>query len=347
MKKYIYSFVLVFLLISCEDKKRDMLAMFPSISTAVMQEIEIEMDSIRNPYMMECVQGKLFFANMNQAKMVSQFDLASGKFLGDFINRGEGPGELLFISTMSACDKQLTLFDSDRKNILFYSIDKLNGNISDGSQVSLRNDSSVLISAFNCMPLTNEYFVATGLVRNKRMALLDNTGKVLIGFGDYPGDRKATDTENGFAYQSVMAYDQTKKVLAVGSYFGESIAFYDMSNLTSPSLLKEYIYAFPKYKDVSDGDSKGVAFERDNKMGFIAMKPSSKYCIGLYNGKERTGMEYGGDKLLFFDWTGKAIKAMQLDQMYENMAYDENNDELILFGTDEQTSGYKLAVVKL
>ncbi len=138
--------------------------------------------------------------------------------------------------------------------------------------------------------------------------MLDNrTGKAVKGFGDYPGDKKDADTENGFAYQGFMAYQPTKKVLAIGSGFGESISFYDMSHPTSPTLIKEYIHAYPAYKGISNQQSQGVVFKKENIMGFVAMAASPNYCIGLFSGKEHSS-QHGGDKLLLFDWNGNAQK---------------------------------------
>lgn len=345
MKHHFYLFLFIIALTACEDKKQDMLSQFPHISIAAIQEKEIETDSIRNPYIMECVEGKLFFANMNQPKMISQFDVTSGKFLNDFLDRGEGPKELLFISSLTECNKQLAVFDSEKRQLFFYSTS--NEEPLKESEITLLNDSLVLISMFNCIPLDKEHFAATGLVRDNRIALLNHTGKAIKGFGDYPGNKKDADTENGFAYQSFMAYNPTEKILAIGSCFGESISFYNMNDLTSPFLIKEHTYAYPAYKDVTNERSQGVAFKQENIMGFIAIKPSPKYCIGLYSGKERSGIEYGGDKILLFDWTGKAAKALQLDQTYQQMAYNKQNDEIILLGTDKESGDYRIVAIQL
>lgn len=310
---------------------------------AVVQESKIEIDSIRNPYLMECIQGKLIFANMNQPKMISVFDVASGKFMGDFLDRGEGPEESLFISNLEECDNQLAVFDSDKLRMCMYSVDGESPQKT--REIVFQTDSAVLVSMFNCIPLSGGYIAATGLVKGNRIALLNQAGKAITGFGSYPGAKKDADVENGFAYQGFMAYNPTKKTLAMGSGFGESISFYSMENPVSPALLKEYIYALPTYKDASNEHSQGVAFKKENIMGFIAMKPSPDYCIGLYSGDVRNGMEYGGDKILLFDWSGKTVKALQLDQFYQQIAYNHQNREILLLGVDKESGEYRVVTV--
>lgn len=320
-----------------------MLSQFPSVSMAVVQEMKIEADSIRNPYLMECVQGKLVFANMNQSKMISVFDVVSGEFVGDFLDMGEGPEESVFISNLEECDNQLAVFDSGKQRMCVYSVDGESPQKT--SEIVFQTDSAVLVSMFNCIPLGSDYVAATGLVKGNRIALLNQSGKAITGFGSYPGAKKDADVENGFAYQGFMAYNPMNKTLAMGSGFGESISFYRMDPLESPTLLEEYVYALPAYKDASNEYSQGVAFKKENIMGFIALKPSPEYCIGLYSGDVRNGMEYGGDKILLFDWNGKAVKAFQLDQLYQQIAYNSQNREIILFGVDKESGEYRVAAL--
>lgn len=334
-----------FLLTACQDTPPNLLSRFPDVETGTVENEEFEIDSVRNPYLMACVEGSIFFANLNLPLMLSQFDATSGKFMGDFLSRGEGPEELLFISGLSTYKDRLAVIDSDKKEMLLYQMTK-DGMARRDSQITLQNDSAILISLFNCIPLTEEYTVATGLVRGNRLALLNNhTGKAIKGFGNYPGNKKDADIENGFAYQGFMSYQPTKKVLAIGSGFGESISFYDMSHPTSPTLIKEYIHAYPAYKDISNQQSQGVVFKKENIMGFIAMTASPDYCIGLFSGKEHSS-QHGGDKLLLFDWNGNAQKAIQLDQPYDQLTYNEQARKVLLFGT-EQSGNYRLASIRI
>lgn len=65
MKHYVlflYVLLLSFLLAACTGRKQDMLSLFASIDKAEVFKLDIEADSIRNPYLMECAEGKLFFA---------------------------------------------------------------------------------------------------------------------------------------------------------------------------------------------------------------------------------------------------------------------------------------------
>ncbi|MDE5710222.1 MAG: 6-bladed beta-propeller, partial [Bacteroides sp.] len=109
-----------FLLKGWQSTPPNLLSRFPDVETGTVENEQFEIDSVRNPYLMACVEGSIFFANLNQPLMLSQFDATSGKFKGDFLSRGEGPEELLFISGLSAYKDRLAVIDSDKKEILLY-----------------------------------------------------------------------------------------------------------------------------------------------------------------------------------------------------------------------------------
>ena len=67
--------------------------------------------------------------------------------------------------------------------------------------------------------------------------------------------------------------------------------------------------------------------------GFSTIFPSTKTLKGK------------AKKLLIFDWNGTPIKEIKLSQEYEYMTASEN--EIILFGTDNETYDYVIHTIKL
>lgn len=346
MKKSVLLFFLVPFLSSCVTSGKDFVQeIFGNKETREVEMLSFEVDSIRNPYMMEFANNHLFFVDLYQSTFIRVFDWNTRKYKADFARRGVGPDEFLYFTQIASLNNKLYLWDTNKETV--YSTDLTNNDFCNPvySAIHIPSDST-LLGAFKVLPINDDFFVATGLIKKHRMALVDKEGKVVKTFGDYPKERKDknyTDIENGFAYQSFMAYQDQKQVLSVGSMNGESIAFYDMSNIASPKLIKEFIRSFPQYKDVSTTDSQSVVFQRDNIDGFIEIKPSSKYCIALFSGVPRTEEDnYGGNLILLFDWDGNPVKAIELSQRYTNMAFNESKRELILLGKDPVTFDFRL-----
>lgn len=343
MKKFLYQIFIVLVMSSCVSKEQTMLSSFPLEYSVVLQELSIEKDSIRNPYLMGSVADKLFFVNRNMDKLVSMFDLKSGNFIGDFISKGVGPNELLFISSISSAGKQLAVFDATMgSGVMQYYTVNYDG-LQFDSEIDLPNHSEELISAFNGISLADDGLMVTGLTSSRRLIWIDMQGKVWKSFGDYPDDEEKSCMEKGFAYQCFMTYSFFHKVLAVGNCFGEGISFYDLQNKSAPLLLAEYIGSSPKYKPAQDG----VIFDRENILGVVEMESTPDYCVVLYRGKSYFGTEYGGDKLLFFDWNGQPVTIVPLDQVYKNMAYDEENNRLILLGISKEHGDYRVVAIDM
>lgn len=347
--KYTILFVSLFFLSACTSvRQSSLLSIFPVNEKGHIKTKKIEADSIRNPYLMEYTNGKLFLADINQPTFITVFDWKNGAFLGDFATKGLGPDEVLFLTTLNALNNNLYFWDINKKELVSVNPENYQRNYS----VKIENDTSSLINAFKVFPLEEKLYAATGLVKNKRMALLNNEGKVITTFGDYPKEDKNqvyTDVENGFAYQSIIAYQPERHILAVGSREGESIAFYNLTNRRSPSLIKEYVCSYPSYKDSSTENSQSVTFLPDNITGMVDMKSLDKYCICLFSGKTRKpGEAYeGGRYILIFDWDGNPVKSIDLGRGYTNIAVNEADKELILLGNDPQTLDFNVYTMDL
>lgn len=334
-----------FILLSCSEPS--ILSQFPASQN--MQKpilVGIQSDSIQDPYMLECINGKLYFANLRSKKILSEFDLSLGNHRGGFLNRGNSPNDFQFLTNMYRFDNSLTLWDSSSSTLSF--IDPSNHSIERKIKIS---PNASLLSPFQVMPISDRRLIATGILSKGRVALLDEIGKELFVFGTYPKEdkgREYTHTENAFAYQSHAAYQSKKNRLVLGAYWGESIVFYDLSDNNNPKQIKEYIYSYPKYTDNSDNSQSSVKFKKGNISGFIDIKASSKYCVCLYSGEPYyAGEEYGGDKILMFDWEGNPVKYIKLDKKYSNLAVSEETQEAILIGTDPKTLEYVVAKVEL
>ena len=348
MKQYHNLLFTTILLTACATApKESILEEFPQPEAVEVTIKNMETDSIRAPYIMECAAGKLVFANYGYPQLLTAFDSNTGQYIGDYLNTGNGPNELIHVTSLDSRGDKLIVHDSNINKVVIYSQEGLLNHDKWDSQISLQVDSATLFFPFECCLLQNGYMVVNGIIKGHRMALLDKEGRCILPFGNYPGEDESY-VANAFAYQSKMEYNSDEKILAIASFNGENIAFYNLSNLQSPSLVKEYIGAAPIYNDVSDSESKSVVFKKESVVGFISLAASPQYCIGLFRGKPYEGREYGGDKLLLFDWTtGKAVKALQLDQTYTNLTYDVQNEEIILLGEDEETFDFRVVTISL
>lgn len=342
----IFFLSLIVICMSCESHQHSLRDIFVESKDLQAKQVEFEVDSIQNPFLMRYVDGKLIMCNVFTSSLLTVFDWKSGKYLGNFGDKGLGPDEFINFNAMSVLGNKLGVYDNNKREFLFLSLnDSLPFNY---ATIKIEEDENIIPT--NIYALAENLFLATGLIKKGRFALFNNEGMPIKTFGEYPKlDVKniASYTENAFAYQALIAFQPNKKILAVGNQFGEGLSFYDLNNPLHPKLLKEYIMASPHYVDSSTEDRKSVTFQKDNICGFVDMGASEDFCIGLFLGQPRVkGQEWrGGDKLLIFDWNGNPVKEISLSQKYLQMSISD--DKIILLGNDPKTVDFILHTIDL
>lgn len=314
-------------------------------SVTVSRFSTLETDSLRTPYMMTCLKNEILLADINQATFISAFNKHSGKWLRYDLLRGNGPGEYLHLANMRTVNDKLFLWDAGQSALSLLSIKHNSSCIQ--KRIPISSD-SCLISAFQVTPVDEEHFIASGIIKGHRLAIIDTLGHTCTVFGNYPFTNEhaaGNDMELALANQGEATYQQKRHRFAISNLTGESISFYDLSDLRHPKMCKEYNYDTPQYKKTGDGS---IAHPRDSKMGFIALTSSSDYCIGLFRGTaSRSAQDYGGNKLLFFDWDGNPIKAYLLNEYYTYLTVDEETKRIFLLGTDTETLNYKIDILPI
>ena len=342
----IFSLLLIIICISCEPSKKSLSDIFVVTKELQAQQVEFEIDSIQNPFLMRYVNKKLVMCNVFTSSLMTVFDWKTGRYIMDFGTKGLGPNEFVNFNTVSVLGNKLGIYDNNKREFLYLSLN-------DSASISytiIEIDENDDIIPFNIYALTEKYILATGLIKKGRFALFNNEGVLMGTFGEYPKSDVsdiASYTETAFAYQALIAYQPNKKKLAIGNQYGEGISFYNMNNILHPQLLKEYMMTPPHYIDASKGDRKSVTFQKDNICGFVDIGASEKYCIGLFLGQARVKGEAwrGGDKLLIFDWDGNPVKKIDLPQKYLQMAISD--DKIILLGHDPKTIDFVVHTIDL
>ncbi len=343
MKKISF-FLLFCFLFSCSNKNgtNTVMGLFPEMHSSIEKEVTMEFDSIRNPYMIACVKGTLLLADIFQPTFMTAFDEETGKYMGNFLTKGNGPGEFIHLLSMQKVGEKLFVWDSGSSNIGIIDINKDSIGSYTSELIPLRQDST-FISAFQVFPLNENYFVSSGVIKGNRFAILDNQGKAISFFGEYPesdSGKEKSDVELALSNQCSYAYQSEKHILAVANGMGENIQFYNLSDIRSPQLIKEYNYSSPRYNVDEDGS---VAFQKENIIGFTELLSSSKYCIGFFLGEAlKDPRGYGSNKLLFFDWDGNPVKATLLSNTYSNITINEEENKVYLLGKDSKTADFKI-----
>ena len=348
MKTYFYSFFLLILTSCLSPSGTSMVDLFDVQRQESPQPLAIETDSIRNPYLMTYHQGLLVFGNIHAPHFISVFDGETGRFLGDCASRGAGPEEFIHLGGLASVRDKLGLWDAGKSTVALARIDRHQPAASAFEFLKMQGDSS-LVAVFQVTPVREDLFVAAGIVRGHRFALMDGQGRVVGGFGEYPEGHETqnTDMENGFVYQSLLATQGERSLLAAATAMGESIQFYDLSDRDNPVLVREFTFRHPLYNRTGDQEQP-IVFDAKNPDGFIDLKATPDYCVGLFSGEARTDLRaYGGDKIVIFDWDGNPVKLITLGQSYTNLAVDAEKNRILLLSVQPETGDFVVSGIPL
>lgn len=347
MKKVFYLLVLC-LFFSCSNSKENnhtLTGLFADRHHAISDEMPLDFDSIRNPYMILCINQCIVFADIFQPDFMTVFNEKSGKYIGNFLAKGNGPNEFVHLSSMQRVGEKLFLWDSGKSNMAFIEMNKDSLENYKCRFIPIHQD-SIFISAFQVFALDEDYFVSSGVIKGHRFAILDKKGEPIAYFGEYPesdSEKEKSDVELALSNQCSYAYQPEKQILVVGNGMGENIQFYDLANKYSPRLIKEYNFSSPQYKMDGEGS---VIYQKENIIGFTDLLPHSDYCIGFFSGETlKDPGKYGSNKLLFFDWEGNPVKMINLEDTYSNITINEEGNRVYLLGKDPQTGDFKIYTI--
>ena len=119
------------------------------------------------------------------------------------------------------------------------------------------------------------------------------------------------------------------KVVAATQKHGH-ISFFDYIKGESLIEYKQLSYYAPKFTITDRG---GIAFSKDNRIGFCALDCDEDYVYALYSGKSFNSdglLNHHCKNLLIYDWKGNPIKRYILDIPLYSMRIDK--DKKLVYG---------------
>lgn len=333
-KSVLLLFVLTVALWSgCSEKQvKDLLdEEFPVTEQVKMVKFDpFEIDEIKTPVEMVAFDSLVFFRNFSGDYFISVFDAGTGRFVRDIAPKGLGPDEFLFVSSLYKKRKGISFFDLNLHKLFYTEISKGQLDSLVYSSIPVPVDTAALFDPMWICPLGEHHYYATGLIENNRCALLDSAACVLKRFGHYPNEeniQRYSSIALGFAFQGLTVCNEKASRMVIADNVGVSIQFYDMENRHNPSLLCEYVFVTPQFKDETTNDSWGVTFLKDkNIIGALGVQSYQEHALILFSGTNISDENArSGNKLLVYSWDGKPEKCIELDRKCSLFAVDEKS----------------------
>lgn len=289
---------------------------------------------------MVAFDGLVFFRNFSGDYFISVFNTETGKFICDMAPKGLGPDEFLFVSSLYKKGKGISFFDLNLHKLFYTEISKERHDSLIYSSIHVPVDTIALFDPMWICPLGDKNYYATGLIENNRCVLLDSEANVLKRFGHYPNEenmKQYSAIALGFAFQGMTVCNERANRMVIADNIGASIQFYNMENMHSPSLLCEYAFVTPQFKDATTKDSWGVTFLKGkNIIGALGVQSYKDNALILFSGVNTLNENArSGNKLLVYSWDGEPKKCIELDRRCLLFAVDEKSEDAYFLCRDE------------
>ena len=323
MRKYVFlATSLLALLFSCSTKKEQEEVIIQSLTHEVLMGDEYLIGRINDMALMNDSIPVVINVRSDNAFQVLDY---SRKKVLEVGNVGQGPDDfLLSFGLSSGMENTFSANDVNRRR---FSTVHLNPE-DDSWRVEhhLKFDSLMHIYV---QPIANNRYVATGIYDDCHLMLLDEKGKPLKGFGEWPyqdeQEKKVPGKIRASVYQGKLEVSPSgdKLVFAVAS--GDMLYFYRILPNGELELISKHENTYAHYEHTTGAHYGTAPFSN------IDACATDDYVYTLYAGRslKEHGMKcFQGNLIRVYDWKGTLVKKLQLDIDVQQMAVSKDDRKI-------------------
>lgn len=282
----------------------------------------------------------IYVLALSDNRWVQIYDKESGTYLGSFVGRGSGPGEVSMgqSMTLSKDKKHLYVYDQAQQRLVMYSVSKSAG------MPALAFEESGDFYRYNSVvrdvwPLQNSFLVNGQLGEQdgkpKRFQLLQDN-RIMTSYNDFPVEK----TEQQLDFLSPrICFSPSYEKMATGILFGGIMEIFDLSdeNISLKSL--HYFYE-PNVRY----DSGTILPNAGMRFGFVTMCATEERIYTVLIGDESTK---NSNHVSVFDWDGNGVVKYHTGQSLFKLAMSDIEQDKLYALTFEPGEGFSLYVYEL
>lgn len=277
------------------------------------------------PYQIALSDSIVLIADSNNEKMLYAFHAKSGKEIGRYLTRGQGPNEYLSISSIGRWKDGMYLYDVN-KRVTSEIICKDSIRI-----VPTMNLGKDLHPTF--VPLADDTFIASGYYQEGRFCLLTDSGRRKEYLMEYPSrdeeEKTIANQAKSQAYSGGIVACPSGNVFMAYTSKADMLSFYGYEN-GNIQVIKEIYKTYPDYHYDSK-NKRYLAISRKNPFTYIWGCGTSKYVYLMYSGKsydEAGDFAHRTSQIEVYNWRGIKEKTLLLDIPILGMAVSEDDSTM-------------------
>ena len=282
-----------------------------------------------------CILGKpiqialsgsyLAITDLNNDKVLYVFNSQTGKKVGEYVNRGQGPGEYYSIFSLGRWKDGMYLFDVNKREmaeIAFKDSVRIIPRMSFGRE---------LHPTF--VPLNDDTFIASGFYPEGRFCLIKDSGKQKEYIIEYPSrddaEKEVTNFAKSQAYSGGIVAHPSGTLFMAYVIKADMLSFYSYEN-GNVRLIKETLNSFPDYKYDKE-NQRYLGVSRHNSDAYLWGCGTDKYVYLLYSGKNYADDEektFISSQIEVYNWECEKVKTLMLDIPIQGMVVSEDDSTM-------------------
>lgn len=343
--KHIYSklyiFTLFLLALGCSSKHEDAKEFYGFNKFQSLNGKRLELgDNIKQAFDLFIIGELLIVSDPNETYHFTLIDLAEEKKAGEFGKMGDGPCELAFPAYLQLSGNGSKVIGVlNKQKFIYQEFDLSSQNLDTCINVSSK-------FSFNYQKIIKAQegvYVGTGLFQNRFAITRAGESGPSLFFGEYPFRDDLAEFDHNIL---AMAYQGDLLIKPSGGKFvstSRSSFNFDIVKIGADGSFEietENRFWVPSFTG-NTGSFISAVMTSENKYGCLSTSVSDDFIYILFSGKTKKENGNLSKTVLVYDWEGKPVKVLELDQDLELISVSQDDKTLIGYVDDGQANLYK------
>lgn len=262
------------------------------------------------PHDMQVTDSSVILLGLMDGYWFHEYNKVTGELMKQFIRSGNGPGELINAISFRNTADTLSVYDSNRQEILHYLLD--DGHCDFLNRIDLRNQMDVIR---NVILVDGTEFLIEG---GKKDSLSYRTLKWIAGnfeIAEYSQLPIKKEYRYALLNNAQFVISPDKKHVGISSLYGGILETLEFDRNKLASLYSGLL--FPVAFDEEDGIP--TMNKEQSEYGFTALCGDNKHLIGAFIGDKDISSP---TSVGIWDWDGTTIKSLSVNCQIARMALD-------------------------
>lgn len=286
-------------------------------------------------------EDKLILSDESEEFYFSIYDLRKRAIVSKTGRKGQGPNEIVGLpQSVSVMNRNNFFFyEIERKKIFDVKISESNNSLLTERKINIKG------KYFEIQPLSNNRYIAVGLIEEGRYALINSLGDEISYHFDYPafkGDEKFSNFHKAMAFQGRLLSRPDGNRFVFTATTSELLEILKINK--DNSIVKVYDFKGVFADFIPEGDGKNTisaAIKRTSKVCFINSCCTNRYIYILYSGRiiENNFLNaFKGNIVYVIDWNGNPVARYNLDIDVKCIAVSADDKTLYAIAEQDDTN---------